>query len=468
MGSILRPTRPFNIKGIAIIGAGPSGLAVAKHLLAENAFDKIDIFEQQSEIGGVWNYTPTLVESVPVPQTSPQVPPDKPAWPKDRSAPIFSNPMYERLNTNIPKGLMRFSDQEFPPESLLFPTREDVQEYLIRYSKDLRPLIAFSTQVENVSLSRDGGQDRWNLTWKSTITEEKKLGQYDAVVVANGHYSVPFIPSVTGIEAFHTAYPSIITHSKIYRSPEAFANKKVIVVGSAASGLDIGTQISQVCKKPLLNSVRTSSPLKLGQENKEEVPPIAEYLVNGRCVRFEDGRVEKDIDAIVYFTGYLYSYPFLKCLDPPIVTTGRRVRGLYQQLFNITHPTIVFTALSQKIVPFPVSEAQGAAISKVWSNRLLLPEKEEMGLWEMNRVEKLGDGTNFHVLGYPKDAEYINGLHDWVKTSEDGFSKEPAHWDEKQLWVRENYAELRKKFVETGGKAKTMEELGFDFEKRQK
>jgi hypothetical protein len=94
---------------------------------------------------------------VSVPQTSPRVPPDKLAWPTDRSAPIFSNPMYERLNTNIPKGLMRFIDQEFPPESLLFPTREDVQEYLIRFSKDLRPLIAFSTQVENVSLSRDGG-----------------------------------------------------------------------------------------------------------------------------------------------------------------------------------------------------------------------------------------------------------------------------------------------------------------------
>lgn len=154
------------------------------------------------------------------------------------------------------------------------------------------------------------------------------------------------------------------------------------MVGSAASGLDIGTQISQVCKKPLLNSVRTSSPIKLGQENKEEVPPIAEYLVNGRCVRFEDGRVEKDIDAIVYCTGYLYSYPFLKSLDPPIVTTGRRARGLYQQLFNITHPTIAFTALSQKIIPFPVSEAQGAAISKAWPNRLLLPEKEEMELWK--------------------------------------------------------------------------------------
>jgi len=47
MGSILRPNGAFNVKRVAIIGAGPSGLAVAKYLLAEKSFDKIDIFEQQ-------------------------------------------------------------------------------------------------------------------------------------------------------------------------------------------------------------------------------------------------------------------------------------------------------------------------------------------------------------------------------------------------------------------------------------
>jgi cation diffusion facilitator CzcD-associated flavoprotein CzcO len=466
MGSILRPTGPFNVQRIAIIGAGPSGLATAKYLLAEKFFEKIDIYEQQSEVGGVWNYTPNRAERVPVPQTSPHVPSDNPTWPKGAAAPIFSNPMYDHLNTNIPKDLMSYSDLAFPSTSLLFPTRQDVQKYLIQYSQDIRHLIAFSTQVEDIRPSQNNGHDNWELISRSTITQEEVHNQYDAVVIANGHYSAPFIPSVPGIEAFSVKYPSVITHSKIYRSPDSFADKKVVVVGSAASGLDIGTQISVVCKRPLLNSVRTSSPLKLGQENKEEVAPIAEFLLEERGVRFEDGRVEQDIDAIVYCTGYLYSYPFFKSLDPPIVTTGRRVLGLYKQLFNITHPTLTFIALPQKIIPFPISEAQGAAIAKVWSNKLDLPREGEMELLEKKQVEKLGDETSFHVLGYPKDAEYINGLHDWAKTARTGSGKELPFWAEEQLWMREIYVDLRKKFVEAGGEAKSMDELGFEFEKR--
>ncbi|KAG0646632.1 Flavin-dependent monooxygenase [Hyphodiscus hymeniophilus] len=466
MGSILRSNGSLNVKKIAIIGAGPSGLAAARFLLAERAFDTIDVYEQQSEVGGVWYYHPNVTGRITVPQTTPHGPPELPIWPKDGKAPLFSNPMYDHLNTNIPHGLMGFSDLEFPPESLLFPTRQDVQSYLVKYSQEIRHLIKFSTQVKNIVQSPRASEPQWELTAKSTITDEEERKDYDAIVVANGHYSVPFIPSVLGVEAFNAAYPSVITHSKVYRAPEPFTNKKVIVVGSAASGLDIGTQISQVSKKPMLNSVRTSSPLKFGQENKEEVPPIAEYIVEDRAVRFEDGRVEKDIDAIIYCTGYLYSYPFFEELDPTLVTTGRRVRGLYKQLFNITHPTLAFTALSQKIIPFPLSEGQGTAIAKVWSGKLDLPTKVEMESWEEERIAELGDGTAFHVLGYPKDAEYVNELHDWVQSAGDGFAKEPAYWAEKQLWMRENYAEIRKKFVDTGCEAKTMAELGFEYKKR--
>lgn len=186
MGSISRPVAAFNVKRIAVIGAGPTGLAATKYLLAEKAFDIIDTYEQQAEVGGVWNYTPSLTERVPVPQTTPWAPPEKPSWPKGAPAPIFSNPMYEKLNTNIPKPLMKYSDQDFPADALLYPTRQDVQAYLVKYSQDIRHLISFSSQVEDVTLSEANGQDLWTLIAKSTITGEQSTKQYDAIVVANG------------------------------------------------------------------------------------------------------------------------------------------------------------------------------------------------------------------------------------------------------------------------------------------
>ena len=182
-------------------------------------------------------------------------------------------------------------------------------------------------------------------------------------------------------------------------------------------------------------------------------------------VRFANGRIEKDIEAIVYCTGYLFSYPQFETLHPQLVTNGERVRGLYQQLFNIRHPALAFPALSYKIVPFPITDVQGAAMARVWANRLTLPSEQDMTLAEEKQVEELGDGRKFHVLGYPKDAEYINGMHDWVMTARAGPGREPVCWEERELWMRENDLAMRKKFVKMGSRAKTMEELGFHYEK---
>lgn len=54
MGSIEPDDALFEVKKICIVGAGPTGLAAVKYLLAEAAFEKIDVFEQQSQAGGVW------------------------------------------------------------------------------------------------------------------------------------------------------------------------------------------------------------------------------------------------------------------------------------------------------------------------------------------------------------------------------------------------------------------------------
>ena len=209
----------FDVKKVAIVGAGPSGLAAAKHLLAEEEFDHVDIFEQQAEVGGVWNYNTSTSDNFSVPQTSPDVPLDKPTWPKYGGPPVFSNPMYDELHTNIPKTLMCFPGKEFPSESLLFPIRQDVQQYIVEYADEIRDFIEFSTQVQSIRLLLEDGRERWAVTCKSMITSETIRRIYDAVVIASGHYAVPFVPNVKGIAAFHETHPSIITRFEVI--PEA-------------------------------------------------------------------------------------------------------------------------------------------------------------------------------------------------------------------------------------------------------
>jgi cation diffusion facilitator CzcD-associated flavoprotein CzcO len=43
-----------HIKRVAIVGAGMSGLIAAKSLLDEGVFEKITIYERNSQPGGTW------------------------------------------------------------------------------------------------------------------------------------------------------------------------------------------------------------------------------------------------------------------------------------------------------------------------------------------------------------------------------------------------------------------------------
>lgn len=452
------PKLLFNVKKIAIIGAGPCGLSAAKYLLAQKAFDSIVIYEQQTEVGGVWNYSKKPSPTRNVPQVSPFAPLDPPV----RTNPtVLSTPMYDVLHTNIPWPLMKYSDLEFPEGSLIFPSREAVQDYLVQYSRSVRHLIQFGQLVHDVRLRQDGGKDQWDVEARSSEDGSAHAAMYDAVVVASGHYSTIFIPDVKNIKDFNEAFPGVISHSKSYRSPDAFTNKKVIVVGNAASGLDIAHQIGRACQKPLLLSVRTPTPPNsLAWTGAEEVAVIEEFLVAERGVRFQGGRIERDIDAIVYATGYLYTFPFLKSFAPSLVSDGRRVHGLYQHLIHIEHPTLVFPGLPIKVVPFPLSESQAAVFSRVWADVLPLPDKSEMKQWEEEEAQKQGGA--FHVWAKGRDAEYINETHDMVVTPKTP-GKEPPFWNEELRWQRKIYAEAKLEFEKRGCTATSLEELGFHY-----
>lgn len=427
-----------------------------------------------------------------IPQTDPHIGPAKPVWKKkvtyrcEADDPIFLSPIYEHLETNIPKPLMKFSDLSFPDSSQLFPKHETVQKYLKDYAKDVLHMIRFGVQVINVELKHNEAEEfshiaTWSVECLDLRTGQKTQETYDAVIVASGNYNVPYIPDIQGLQRWDAAFPTSISHSKYYRKPEPFNGKKVVVIGNSASGLDISSQIVHACKSPLLLSQRSESYLAASFSSHpsiKHVPQITRFDPTNRRIVFAHGSEEQEVDCIVFCTGYLYSMPFLSTLNPNPITDGSRVEHTYQHLFYAPNPTLAFLTLPQKVIPFPLAEAQAAVAARVWSGRSSLPSYEDMVAWEERVMVERGSRRGFHTLKFPKDAEYINMLYDWAVSADPradlengGKGKLPKRWEEWEYWARERFPAIRRAFIERGEervKVKTLEEIGFDFETDQR
>lgn len=473
-------------RSIAIVGAGPSGLIAAKYLRAEKAFDRIVVFEQRSRSGGIWTYTPDQRNEAlfTIPQTSPSGQSQDLLWENAtigdqdgvEAIASFLSPIYEELETNIPRGLMRFTDLDWPHDTQLFPKHETVLNYIKEYGKDIEQLVKYETQVINAEPTSNASDSTWTVKTRNLRTEKVMAECFDAVIVANGHFIVPKIPDTPGIREWSKQHPGSITHSKYYRRPSDFANKKVVVVGNAASGSDISNQIAKHCQTPLIWSGRSSFSATATKDPRRKVyGPIKEFLPSTRSIEMEDGTILGNIDSIVYATGYFYSFPFLENIKPALVTDGSHVNNTYQHLFYAPQPTLSFLALNQRIIPFPIAEAQSAVVARVYSGRLTLPPHSDMQAWETARMAEIDIDRNFHLLPCPKDGEYINMLSHWALTAtlrpdlaNDGKGKIPPIWGEWEFWCRENFPAIRAAFglldEERKKKVTTIKQVGFDFD----
>jgi cation diffusion facilitator CzcD-associated flavoprotein CzcO len=485
---------PIRARSVAIVGAGPSGVAAAKYLLAEKAFDKIVLYEQRNRSGGIWNYTAehTDEDLFTIPQTDPRGKNQDPIWTKQPSLQdgdtngtselrknlSFVSPMYEKLETNIPRGLMGFKGLDWPKDSQLFPTHETVLEYIDNYGKDVQNLVQYRTQVVNAEPASDAPNGSWRIKVRNLKSNEDHEEEFDALIVANGHFIVPFIPDIAGIREWNAEHPGRLSHSKYYRRPESYEGQKVIVIGNSASGADISAQVASHCQKPLLWSSKSVSMFSAthgsGGSTRKEVPPIKRFISESRGVEFEDGIVELNIDAVIFATGYFYSFPFLENVKPALIKDGSHVEHTYQHLFYAPQPTLSFLALCQRVIPFPLAEAQASVVARVYSGRLTLPSYDEMQKWEQDTITEIGDGRSFHLLPFPKDGNYMNAMSHWALSAppkegleNDGKGKIPPIWGEWEFWCRENFPVIRRAFGEFGEKRhriKSVEEVGFSFE----
>ncbi|KAE8771870.1 Flavin-containing monooxygenase FMO GS-OX3 [Hordeum vulgare] len=107
--------------------------------------------------------------------------------------------------------------------------------------------VRLNTVVVRVALA-PGTTRRWTVRsvglGKCDRPEEEV---FDAVVVANGHYSQPRLPSVEGMEM--EAWRGRQMHSHSYRVPGPFRDEVVVFVGCGESGRDIAMEVRRVAKE---------------------------------------------------------------------------------------------------------------------------------------------------------------------------------------------------------------------------
>jgi cation diffusion facilitator CzcD-associated flavoprotein CzcO len=460
-------------------------------LKAEKVFSAIDVYEQRENVGGLWNHTSEKSGDgfFHVPQTNPHLGLEKGVRKDETSSEdesnIFVSPLYDTLETNIPHTLMEYSDLPFAREPRgisLFPEHSDVLAYLEEYGKDVQSMIRFNTQIISVKCRHDNrrqgeGKTSWEVRSLHLSSATARTEIYDIVIVASGHYAVPYIPDIEGIREWHEKFPKSISHSKYFRSPNDLAEQKVIVVGSSASGLDISSQIAKVSSAPLYLSQKSESYLAKGyasNSNIEHAPQISRFVPEGKRVIFADGTEAFNVDSIVFCTGYFYSMPFLEDLQLNPIGDGTRVESTFKHLFYAPEPTLAFLALPQKVIPFPVAESQSAVLARVYSGRLSIPSFAEMQKWEADTIAERGSQGSFHTLNFPRDANYINELYDWAVQADsreglenDGQGKLPKRWGPWEYWVREKFPAIKRAYGEKGDErrdVKSLEDLGFIFD----
>ncbi|OXU20856.1 hypothetical protein TSAR_007278 [Trichomalopsis sarcophagae] len=369
-------------KRVCVIGAGASGLCAAKFLSLDPDFFQFTVFERNNAIGGTWVYTDDTGND-------------------EYGLPIHTS-MYKNLRTNVPRELMNFPDYEKlggDDGIHCCVTREDMLKYLNDYANffDLRKFIQFNTIVERITPETADGDSAttWNVSVKNLKNNEVSKLKFDAVMVCNGHYAVPYIPAIPGIETF----PGKVLHSHSYRRPEEFSGQRVAVLGGYVSGIDISSEISPYASEVYLSHNKNELKCEL-PSNVKQVSGVQK--IEGNKLVLNDGATIV-ADSFIYCTGYLYTYPFLddSC---NIVVDDNHVTPLYKHLINIHHPTMCFIGLANTVLPFLFFHVQVQYFLSSLKGVVKLPPRDVM--LEQLKSEVIPKKKDYHKFDCKQWAYY--------------------------------------------------------------
>lgn len=344
-------------KQVAVIGAGPSGLAQLRAFQSARSqgaeIPDIVCYEKQEDWGGLWNYT----------------------WRTgvDAAGDPCHGSMYRYLWSNGPKEGLEFADytfdEHFGREIASYPPRAVLKDYIDGRVKKagVRDWIKFNTTVRDVRFQNG----KFAVTARDTVRDCESTAEFDHLVVASGHFSTPNVPHYEGFESFNGR----ILHAHDFRDAREFVDQDLLLLGTSYSAEDIGSQCWKYGCKSVTVVHRTAPMGFKWPDNWQEVPALVK--VTGRTAHFKDG-TSKDVDAIILCTGYKHHFPFLP--DDLRLKTANRLAtaDLYKGLVWVHNPALFYLGMQDQWFTFNMFDAQAWYARDVIMGRITLPDAATM------------------------------------------------------------------------------------------
>ncbi len=188
---------------VAIIGSGFAGLAMAIGLKRQGINDFV-LLERGSDVGGTW---------------------------RDNT--------YPGCQCDVPSHLYSFSFAPNPSWSRTYSHQPEIQTYLKGCAERFGILPHVRFGCEMLDARWDAEAQRWRLTTSNDALTAHVL------IAANGALAEPTTPTIPGLERF----TGMVFHSAAWKHDHDLAGRRVAVVGTGASAIQIVPHLQRIAKK---------------------------------------------------------------------------------------------------------------------------------------------------------------------------------------------------------------------------
>ncbi|KAF7830243.1 putative indole-3-pyruvate monooxygenase YUCCA4 [Senna tora] len=191
------------VHGPIIIGAGPSGLAVAA-CLSQHGVPCV-ILEKTHCIASLWKHR-----------------------------------TYDRLKLHLPKHFCQLPFMPFPPNFPKYPSKYQLISYLHSYASRFSIHPRFNQAVTTAQFDPLSG------FWTVRTQDFHYISPW--LVVATGENAEPVIPRITGLDVFGGP----VVHTSAYKSGCEYKNRRVLVIGCGNSGMEASLDLCRHSAFPFM------------------------------------------------------------------------------------------------------------------------------------------------------------------------------------------------------------------------